>query len=59
MAVGNTGADQKKAESFLLTLPFRQAQQYGPKNRGHAVVCTACPLRVRQVMSGTMISEDV
>ena len=60
MAVGNTGADQEKGRIISLDSPLPAYTAIPPeKNKGHAVVCAACPLRARQVMSSTMISEDV
>ena len=60
MAVRNTGASQKKGRIVSLDSPIlADASIQLENNEGHAVVCTACPLRVRQVMSRTIISEDV
>ena len=51
MAVGNTGAGQKKGGVGSLDSPIlADAPIQSENNVGHAAVCAACPLRVRHVM---------
>lgn len=62
MAVRNTGSGQEKncinplnsPNMAGATIPFENNDSFG-----HAAVCAACPLRVRQAMSRIIITEDV